>query len=628
MKKSELNNSKHLDTITMWLIFSLALLLRLIWIQQYQSSPMFDFPLLDFTHFDHRAREILSGQWFSENYLFNPLYPLFLSFVYKVFGTDLFFPRLLQAIFGAVGVLLVYRISSSFFNRRTAVISAVLAASYSPLIYYDGLLMATSLITFLLLLVVWLLLKSMDTKSMLCVFLAGIAMGFIVLGRPNFLLVAVMLIPWLAVNGNPKRMLPQVLRCSLFVLSIGLVISPITVHHLIQDHEFVLVARHGGINFYIGNHAEATGAYKSIPGVSDTPGKQILDSHKIACQKLGRELSSSEVSSYWMNQSFHFIKTQPGKAAKLILRKIALFWGNKELPSEYSIDFDRKFHWFLAMPFPKFATIAPFAILGLIILSRKQLKALDRSFVLLILVFSVMISVVLFFVHARYRMAVTPWLCILAGVTADDILSRIRNRSWQELISIAVCLVLAGTFCAWPFLPASENPHTEELPGYSNLAYAYYRQGKFNESEHYLRYILEISESSKARYLLGQILLNRSDHLEAEKQLRVAISNDPSQIDAILSLAALLNASERSREAMNLTKSAMVFHPDDDRLKYNLAVMLYEQKKFAESLDVIRNVSFHAGDKFEGQVRNLRRQIEEEITRFNSDTQEGQVITK
>ncbi|MCD4655591.1 glycosyltransferase family 39 protein, partial [bacterium] len=241
-------------------IFLLALVLRMVWILQYQQSPMFNYPLLDFTFFDQRAHEILSGQWFSKDYLFNPLYPLYLVLIYPIFGTDLFFPRLIQAVLGAFNVILVFHIARYSFNRSTAFFSAILTAIYLPLIYFDAILMATSLITFLLLSLTVCLISAQAQNKFLLYFLSGTLMGFVILGRPNFLLLLVALFVWIIASAPETGILKNIYKCFLFFVGVLLIISPITIHYWFADQEFIIVAPHGGINFYIGNNPEATGA--------------------------------------------------------------------------------------------------------------------------------------------------------------------------------------------------------------------------------------------------------------------------------------------------------------------------------------------------------------------------------
>ena len=204
--------SKHLPTrhlIPLLWVFLAALTLRMIWLFQYQHSPFFNNPSLDFTYFNIRAREILQGQWFSDTYLFNPLYPIFLAAIYPIFGTDLFFPRLVQALLGASSTILVYHIATRSFDRRTGLISAGLLAIYLPLVYYDGILMASSLLSFLLLLAVFLLMRAHDSagngKSFLLYPAAGAVFGLVLLGRPNFLLPAGLLSIWAAFSHTPSQ---------------------------------------------------------------------------------------------------------------------------------------------------------------------------------------------------------------------------------------------------------------------------------------------------------------------------------------------------------------------------------------------------------------------------------------
>ncbi|HPQ42257.1 MAG TPA: glycosyltransferase family 39 protein, partial [bacterium] len=343
---------KSIDSLLLVWIFLAALLLRILWLVQYQQSPSFSYPLLDFTFFQERAYEILNGRFFSDGYLFNPLYPIFLAGVFAVFGGDLFFPRLVQVLLGSFNVLLVYRLGRHAFGRPAAVAAALLTAVYLPLIYFDGILMATSLITFLILVTVNILVSAQHRQSVAWSAAGGLGMGAVILGRPNFLIVALAIALWLATLTPRTAPVRRLAMGILFLAGLSAVISPITLHHWNTHREFIIVAPHGGINFYIGNNPDATGTYYSVPGISDNPGTQVRDSIDIVSQKLGHPASAPEASSYWMHQSMQFMKTDPAGFFRLFLRKIALFWNKSELPSEYSIDFDSRFHSILRLPLP------------------------------------------------------------------------------------------------------------------------------------------------------------------------------------------------------------------------------------------------------------------------------------
>ena len=560
----------------------------MLWLLQYQNSPFFNVPSLDFSFFDLRAREILRGKWFSDAYLFNPLYPLYLAAVYPVFGYDLFYPRLVQALLGASSTLFVYAIAAWAFDRRSGLIAATLVALYLPLIYYDGILMATSLLTFLVLLSVRILLRAADSRhrrSALPLFAgAGLVFGMVLLGRPNFLLVAAALAAWLLLNRSFPFHGIGVAGAIVFLAAALLVISPITIYHKIEHDEWVVVAPHGGFNFYIGNHPEATGAFMSIPGISDLPGRQVEDSRRVAEEALKRPVSSEEASNYWMSRSRSFIRSEPLKYLKLLARKVALFWNFFEIPSEYGIDFDSRFHAFLRWPLIRFGFLAPLGLTGIVLAVAAGGKTLRRAVVPGLVILAMMAAVTAFFVHARYRMAVTPWVAMFAGFAISEMIRFATDRHWKPLI--LSLLLLLGT-AGFTHLELTER---NDLPGFFNLGHAYMHAGNLAAAEDCFREILRRDNSMKTWLALGNLQLQTGRLAEAETSFRNVLAQDESHFDALLNLAMICSAAGRYPEAEKLLEAALRYHPDRVEIRVNLAIARLELKKYDEVAALIDGV--------------------------------------
>ena len=69
----------------------LALLLRLVYLWQISSGPMFDMLLGDAWRYDQWAREIVAGAWYGDRVFYQaPLYPYFLAVIYSLLGTYVF----------------------------------------------------------------------------------------------------------------------------------------------------------------------------------------------------------------------------------------------------------------------------------------------------------------------------------------------------------------------------------------------------------------------------------------------------------------------------------------------------------------------------------------------------------
>lgn len=594
MQTKPLNRHK----VTLLWIFLSALILRIIWIVQYQASPFFNNPSLDFTFFDQRAREILQGELFSSTYLFSPLYPFFLALVYKIFGADLFFPRLFQALLGAALVFPIYHIAVFAFNKRTALIAASICAIYLPLMYYDGILMATTLHVFCLAISTACLARVISWKRIIC---AGLLMGLVLLAAPNYLIVMAAVALWL-MTCSKVQFRKSLVYAILYIACALLVVFPITIYHALNDGEFVFVAPHGGINFYLGNHEQATGTYMSIPGISDYPGQQALDSKKVASEAMGRPLTNAEVSAYWVNKSLSFLKNEPVAFIVLQGRKIALFWNAFEIPSEYGLDFDTQFHSILRAPLIRFGWIAPPALVGLIFLlfTPDKKKALLPAFMLI----GTMAAVIVFFVHARYRIPATPWVILFASFCVSEIIRLIQKKRWGVLGLTGVLLVFATGFVY------QNLEERNDLPGWFNRAQVFLETGDTDSAEACLQEILKHDNSMKTWFLLGLIQLNSGRLSEAELSFQNVLVQDPDHYEALLNLGLTYSEQEQYESAKRLLERAVRLYPDLTQARLALATVYLEQNQLEMALDVLENIR---SEKLPIEQRIRLEQIVEQI---------------
>ena len=87
-------------------------------------------------------------------------------------------------------------------------------------------------------------------------------------------------------------------------------IAPATLHNYIASKDFVLITSNGGVNFYIGNGEEATGIFypaKDITFETESSSRSYVE------RLFGRDMKPSEISAYWFERSFDFIKRHPAR---------------------------------------------------------------------------------------------------------------------------------------------------------------------------------------------------------------------------------------------------------------------------------------------------------------------------
>jgi hypothetical protein len=121
---------------------------------------------------------------------------------------------------------------------------------------------------------------------------------------------------------------------------------------------------------------------------------------------LGRPLRPGQVEAYWYRRTLDDIRAHPGRFAALLARKLSLFWNAYELLSTYDYHFTRRLNPVLGAPLIQFRLLAPFALLGTLLLFTRRRDRLALLCALFNL--TACASVVLFFVLGHYRMAALP----------------------------------------------------------------------------------------------------------------------------------------------------------------------------------------------------------------------------
>jgi tetratricopeptide (TPR) repeat protein len=512
-------------------IFILAFLVRFVYLIQIKSSlPFFSAPIMDELYHDTWAQQIASGQWIGGEAFFRaPLYIYLLALTYKIFGHGFFLPRLFQIFLGSLGCVLIFLIATKLFNRTVGILSGVIAAFYAMLIFYDGQLLITSLVVFLDLALIGLLILTAEKPRALNWFLCGIVLGLSAIARPNILIFVPFILLWMFFQF--KNRLPTkavLLRWIILCSAVLLVILPVTLRNYIVSKDFVPIAWQAGYNFYLGNNPNASGWSATAPEVDETWWGGYKDAIWLAEEEAGRKLKPSQISDFWFSKGFDFIFSQPLGWLKLVGRKTLYFWKGYEISNNINIYLYKDFSSLLDVLLGKFiiyfpfGLIGPLSILGLIIC----LKDFKRYLLLYLFILSYSASVILFFVCARYRMPVIPFLIMFSSFSLWWILQKIKERKiFPLVISLSLLAILL----------VKQNTRLESLvpdkpyEDHHKLGLSYYKLGRLDLAIKEYQTSLEYSPHFIfSRNNLGLIYAELGKTDLAVEEYKKAILSDPS----------------------------------------------------------------------------------------------------
>jgi tetratricopeptide (TPR) repeat protein len=580
----EKGNRVHRDLVWGLAIFFIALALRFLFQLEIKDHPLSRQLFLDPAFYDDWAQAIAGGDWLGQGVFYaNPLYAYFLALIYGVMGHSIFGTKLVQSVLGALACLMVYLIGRRVFGRRAGILAGLMAGLYAPFIFYEGTITISTLGVFLSLLMVLILLTG-ERPSPGRSFWAGVIWGLRALARFDLTFLAALI--WFLAGGDGGVLRRRFLMVLFFCLGSAAIILPVTARNLLVGGKPVIITAHGGETFYGGNNPRATGTYAPPPGVRPGTAYEHEDFRRLASEMVGHRLSLDESSSFWLRRAVAFIRANPGQYVRLQLRKLLLFWSPHEIPDNRNYHFFRRFSLILRLPLLSFTILGPLALLGMAL----GLRTWRRSLLLYLQVLSSMVSVLLFFVLARYRLPTVPFLILFAAYALDWSLIRCRQRRWGLLALSWLPALFLVVFFTWQMRTVAQRGFENR---YETLGVALIREGRVDEGIVELQGVVRLDPGRvTAHYNLGVVYLEeKREHILAVGEFKAVLELQEDYPGAHRMLGKAYRELNQLEGAEGELRKELNFWPEDIQTRLELGLVLIELERWPQAEEQLWQVT-------------------------------------
>jgi 4-amino-4-deoxy-L-arabinose transferase-like glycosyltransferase len=183
-----------------------------------------------------------------------PLYPALVAAIYRVFGSENYTAvRVVQLLLSLVTVVIVYRIGCLVWSPRVGMWAAAAVCFYPSLLAYNNLLLSEVLFTLCVVTLTWLIVESIERRSLKLLVVVGFVLGVGALTRSILWLFAPILGVYLFLVWDatwPKRVLAGAIPFMLFALTI----APWAIRNSQLHKTFTTIDVMGGRNAMMGNY--------------------------------------------------------------------------------------------------------------------------------------------------------------------------------------------------------------------------------------------------------------------------------------------------------------------------------------------------------------------------------------
>ena len=535
-------------------LFVWALGVRMLYLVSFHDTLVARVPLMDEAFYHAEAWSIARGApGLSDAYFMTPLYPWFLSFVFRWVG-DGTPAYAVQLLLGAFVAPLTFAVARRALPAVLATAIAAALACFAPMVFFEALYLVEGLVLLALLAATY---AAVTAPRRSTPWAAGALLGIAVLGRGSNLLLAIPFAVWFARRPGFGR---GIARAGSFVAAMLLVLTPLLVRNALYAGRPWLLTANAGFNFYLGNGPQASGIFVRLPGLDLAQDPLTL---RYVQRELRRPITVAEASDHWFARTRAWVRAHPGKTVALYFWKLLLFWNRLSIPQVEGFTSAAAGTALASAPFWHRFDFLPFALVGTALalvtgLRRRRSadstpeRAATRTLVAACIA-TYSISIALFFITDRYRVPALPWLAIGSGILLQDLIAAYRPAERWRLLALLPALGGAFLLTDPSALRINRRMMARDLHVHTSLRHA--RAGDFDQ---------------------------------ALAEYRAAVALDPANPELRDGLARMLSRAGNDSLAIGEFRALLEQHPDDGSAWYNLGNAYKRTGRATEALVAYR----------------------------------------
>jgi len=569
-------------------IYLAAFLIRLIHLIQYQSNPVFYYPMVDELWHWRWAGDILRESFTgNEAYFRGPLYPYFLAFFRLITGDSIFVSRLLQCFIAGGSAVFVYALGKKLLSEKIGIAAGLGYALFGTLVFYETMFLIPVLFVFLNLWAIYLLIRLKEETTIKYSLYAGLVTGLSAIARPNILILVPLFLIWIYLTVQAIRGRPQAIRSMIiYFLSLMVPVLAVTVRNYAVTGEFILISSQGGVNLYIGNNPDTEGLTMLMPEVKldeSLPWTEFTEATREAAEReTGRELTAGEESNFWTTKALKFIVSNPGKFITMTFKKLVYFISGFENSDQTDIYDSRNYSTLLRMLIWKgpiyfpYGLVLPLALAGMAIFWR------DRKKLALFYIFIIgyIPTVILFLVTARHRLPIVPFLLLFAAGAVFELIHYFKNNKPKKFFKYVAILIVLLVGCNMTYFDLGfEN----EFQTHFNLGLTYERQGNLSGAEREYNKALSFSASAAGYNNLGYVQYLQGKADAALQSYRKALRVDPNYAEAYNNIGLVFESQNNYEQAVQYYNRALEIDPELHQAHINLGDVYLAQMNYSSA---------------------------------------------
>ncbi len=392
--------------------------------------------------------KLLWEQWYGEKtFQQEPLYPYFVALNYTLFGHNVRWVFLLQMLLGVITNLLVYLVTRRYFGDLAAAIAGILIILFGPLLFFELVLLRSSLAVFFGILVVYLLGSAIRKNTFIWWIITGIGCGLALLVHAFFMLFILGTIVILLFNFRKDKK-NGIRSAGGVIIGVILVLSPVMIRNAALGAPVISLSNTGTLSFVTMNNEQ----FKSF---------------------IGWNMSTKYLSDIMGSSNGKFFKsilptlmTHPtiGSYLGQVWDKLHATFSWFEIPNNVNFYFYREYASVLSLTFISFLILSPLALIGIFLGIIKRINAWPIYLMILVFLFPMLAFMVL----SRYRIIFAGVLVPFAALTIAELLGSWKGwKNWLIIIS----LVIVGY---WTSKPGSERVSKLTKEDYSGMWSVHY----------------------------------------------------------------------------------------------------------------------------------------------------------